>query len=75
MLAAPGHSRASSGSHGSSRMNSLPAPRPALRAWMRPADYPIAAVIVIAVILYVYRHIKRAWWDGGPETAANRPEP
>ena len=46
-----------------------------LRAWMRPADYPIAAVIVIAVILYVYRHIKRAWWDGGPETAADRPEP
>ena len=46
-----------------------------LRAWMRPADYPIAAVIVVAVIWYVYRHIKRAWWDGGPEAAADRPEP
>jgi membrane protein DedA with SNARE-associated domain len=40
-----------------------------LRTWMRPFDYPIAAIIVIAVLLYVYRHIKRAWWTGGPEAA------
>jgi len=40
-----------------------------LRNWMRPLDYPIAAVIVLAVAWYVYRHIKRAWWDRGPETA------
>ena len=49
----------------------------ALRMAARPSWIwlAIAAVIVIAVILYVYRHIKRAWWDGGPETAADRPEP
>jgi len=35
-----------------------------IRAWMRPLDYPIAAVIVVTVAWYVYRHIKRAW---GPE--------
>jgi len=46
-----------------------------LRAWMRPADYPIAAVIAVALVWYVYRHIKRAWWEGGPEAAANQPEP
>ena len=32
-----------------------------LRNWMRPLDYPIAAVIVFAVGWYAYRHIKRAW--------------
>jgi membrane protein DedA with SNARE-associated domain len=32
-----------------------------LRAWMRPLDYPIAAIIAAAVVWYVYRHVKRAW--------------
>lgn len=41
-----------------------------LRAWMRPLDYPIAAVIVLAAALYVYRHVKRAWRDSGPEAAS-----
>jgi membrane protein DedA with SNARE-associated domain len=40
-----------------------------LRNTMRPLDYPIAALIVIAVALYVYRHVKRVWWDTGPEEA------
>ncbi len=38
-----------------------------LRAWMRPADYPIAAIIVVLVILYVYRHLKHVFADRGPE--------
>jgi membrane protein DedA with SNARE-associated domain len=38
-----------------------------LRNWMRPADYPIAAIIAILVGWYVYRHVKRAWWTPGPE--------
>jgi membrane protein DedA with SNARE-associated domain len=38
-----------------------------LRAWMRPLDYPIAAIIVALVIWYVYRHVKRAWAPGGSE--------
>jgi membrane protein DedA with SNARE-associated domain len=42
-----------------------------LRAWMRPVDYPIAGIIVIAVIWYVVRHIRRAWGDAEPETAAS----
>jgi len=41
-----------------------------LRSAMRPLDYPIAAIIVIAVIWYVYRHIKRAWGDDEPEAGA-----
>jgi membrane protein DedA with SNARE-associated domain len=35
-----------------------------LRTAMRPLDYPIAAIIVVAIIWYVYRHVKRAWGDG-----------
>ena len=38
-----------------------------LRAWMRPADYPIAAIIVALVVLYVYRHVKLVFADRGPE--------
>ena len=41
-----------------------------LRSAMRPLDYPIAAIIVIAVIWYVYRHVKRAWGDDEPEAGA-----
>ncbi len=42
-----------------------------LRSAMRPLDYPIAAIIVIAVAWYIYRHVKRAW---GAEPEAARPE-
>ncbi|HEY8173256.1 MAG TPA: DedA family protein, partial [Dehalococcoidia bacterium] len=38
-----------------------------LRNWMRPLDYPIAAIIVVLVVWYVYRHVKRAWAE--PEAA------
>jgi membrane protein DedA with SNARE-associated domain len=41
-----------------------------IRAWMRPADVPIAFVIVLLVAWYVYRHIRRAWeapQPSGPE--------
>jgi membrane protein DedA with SNARE-associated domain len=40
-----------------------------LRTWMRPADYPIAAIIVALLTWYVYRHVKRAWAPGGSEAA------
>ena len=40
---------------------------------MRPFDYPIAAIIVLLVIWYVYRHVKRAWFDPGGEKAGVRP--
>lgn len=36
-----------------------------LRAWMRPADIPIAIILVALVAWYVYRHIKRAWAEPG----------
>jgi len=42
-----------------------------IRTAMRPFDYPIAAVIVLLVIWYVYRHVKRAWFDAGGEKAAS----
>ena len=32
-----------------------------LRNWMRPFDYPIAAVIGALIALYVYRHVRRSW--------------
>ena len=38
-----------------------------LRAWMRPVDYPIAAIIAALFAWYVYRHVKRAWGEGGAE--------
>jgi len=41
-----------------------------LRTAMRPFDYPIAGLIVIAVVWYVYRHVKRAWGDTEPETVS-----
>ena len=41
-----------------------------LRSWMRPLDYPIGVIIVVAVIWYVYRHVKRAWGDDEPEAGA-----
>lgn len=44
-----------------------------LREWMRPLDYPIAAIIVLLVVWYVYRHVKRSWFDDGPE-AAHQPQ-
>ncbi|MHB8377062.1 MAG: DedA family protein [Dehalococcoidia bacterium] len=40
-----------------------------IRNWMRPFDYPIAAIIVLLVVWYVYRHIKRAWFDPEREKA------
>lgn len=32
-----------------------------LRDWMRPVDYPVAAIILVLVALYVYRHIRHSW--------------
>lgn len=43
-----------------------------LRNWMRPLDYPIAAVIVALVAWYVYRHVKRAWWAEPDEAGPTR---
>jgi membrane protein DedA with SNARE-associated domain len=40
-----------------------------LRSAMRPFDYPIAAIIVVLVAWYVYRHVKRAWFDPEGERA------
>ena len=34
-----------------------------LRNWMRPADYPIAAIIIVLVIWYVVRHIRQVWGE------------
>jgi membrane protein DedA with SNARE-associated domain len=42
-----------------------------LREKMRPIDYPIAIIILIALVWYVYRHVKRAWGeDHEPSTAS-----
>lgn len=42
-----------------------------LRDWMRPADIPILIVVVVLVVWYVQRHVRRAWGEapepGGTE--------
>ena len=41
-----------------------------LRVWMRPADIPIAIVLIILVSWYIVRHIRKAWeapQPSGPE--------
>jgi len=45
-----------------------------LRSWMRPFDIPIVIAAAAAIGWYVYRHIKRAWWEPGPE-ATPAPKP
>jgi membrane protein DedA with SNARE-associated domain len=34
-----------------------------VRAWMQPVEYPVAAILALLVIWYVYRHVKKVWWD------------
>ena len=34
-----------------------------IRAWMEPVEYPIAAILVLAVGWYIYRSVKKVWWD------------
>ena len=46
-----------------------------LRAAMRPVDYPIAGIIVIVLVWYVIRHVKRAWGDDGLEPGPAEPAP
>lgn len=41
-----------------------------LREWMRPADIPIAIVLVVLLAWYIVRHVRRAWeapQPSGPE--------
>lgn len=38
-----------------------------IRDWMRPADIPIAVVVLLLIGLYVYRHVRGAWTEE-PET-------
>jgi membrane protein DedA with SNARE-associated domain len=42
-----------------------------LRNWMEPLDYPIAAILALGALLYIYIHVKDAWFshDGGHDAA------
>ena len=42
-----------------------------IRDWMSPLDYPIAAVLALGALWYIYVHVKDAWGkgDGGTEAA------
>ncbi len=42
-----------------------------IRTAMRPFDYPIAIIIVVAVAFYVYRHVKHAWFEPAEEKAGS----
>ncbi|HEX5370885.1 MAG TPA: DedA family protein [Dehalococcoidia bacterium] len=37
-----------------------------IRNWMRPADYPIAIILLVLIAWYVKRHISRAWEEPRP---------
>lgn len=39
-----------------------------VRSWMSPADYPIAAVLAALVVWYVYRHVKKVWFEDAKAT-------
>jgi membrane protein DedA with SNARE-associated domain len=34
-----------------------------IRDWMSPVEYPIAAILLIAVAWYVYRQVKKVWFE------------
>lgn len=34
-----------------------------IRAWMSPVEYPVAAILAALVIWYVYRHVKKVWFE------------
>jgi len=50
-----------------------------IRAWMQPIEYPIAALLGIFVVWYVYRHVKEVLSERGHEAAVDEqrvyPEP
>ena len=37
-----------------------------IRNWMRPADYPIAFILVVLIAWYIWRHVSRAWEEPKP---------
>jgi membrane protein DedA with SNARE-associated domain len=43
-----------------------------LRNLMRPFDYPIAAVILVGIAYYIYRHVRHARTAEVPETGASQ---
>ncbi len=46
-----------------------------IRAWMQPVEYPVAAVLAVLGVWYVYRHVKKVLAERDPEAdgAASAP--
>lgn len=38
-----------------------------IRNWMQPVEYPVAAVLGVAIVWYIYRHIRSVMNDDGTE--------
>jgi membrane protein DedA with SNARE-associated domain len=38
-----------------------------IRDWMAPVEYPVAAIVAVLVVWYVYRHVRKILAEGGPE--------
>lgn len=34
-----------------------------IREWMSPVEYPVAAILAVLVVWYVYRHVKKVWFE------------
>lgn len=41
-----------------------------LREWMAPVEYPVMAVVLVAGAWYVYRQVKKVWFEEQAEMAA-----
>jgi membrane protein DedA with SNARE-associated domain len=46
-----------------------------IREWMSPVEYPVAAILALAVGWYIYRSVKKVWWDERRNPAPIEPDP
>lgn len=40
-----------------------------IRAWMEPVQYPVAIILAALVVWYVYRHVKKVWFEESASAA------
>jgi len=45
-----------------------------LRDWMQPVEYPVAIIVALAIAWYIYRSVKKVWWEERREAAASKSE-
>lgn len=40
-----------------------------IRTWMEPVQYPVALILAALVVWYVYRHVKKVWFEESARAA------